>query len=97
MMELLDKCRIVKIPIMFNAAFSNGIGSLRYIIGEDEHATIFEGNSETREIASNILEDYIHARVIVVYPLAWYNQISLRLDLIGCGKLIVVTLQNHKF
>ncbi|XP_028395369.1 uncharacterized protein LOC114519442 isoform X2 [Dendronephthya gigantea] len=45
---------------------------------------VFAGNYDKNSVVTNLLYPAINARYIRIHPVSWFNQISLRIEVIGC-------------
>ena len=57
-----------------------------HIRNENTNSTIFEGNTNGYDKVTNRFAEPAIARIFRLHPSTWHNQVSLRWELIGCGK-----------
>ncbi|KAI8514078.1 hypothetical protein Bbelb_084020 [Branchiostoma belcheri] len=50
---------------------------------------VFAGNTDTKTLVMNLLDDPVDARYVRFYPQTWHNRILMRVEILGCTTNIV--------
>ena len=58
------------------------------IRNQNANSSIFDGNTNGYDKIINTFAEPVIARMFSLHPLTWHNQVSLRWELIGCGKMM---------
>ena len=64
------------------------------IANENDNSSVFDGNYHGFHEVLNTFTVPIIARIFRLYPVTWHNFVSLRWELVGCGKYTDIPAQN---
>lgn len=79
---------------LFKILFSYDGVAFSYLKDDSDKPQLFYGPVESHAMTESFFKVPIEAKVVRIYPLKWHESIAMRLELLGCGKLLPKVTQK---